>query len=162
MVDEVDEFGRVVDGAVVEEELVGATEPSAVVVVASCFLPQSLRAASARLFFGWAETYSPWLRAFSQVTTLTLVVVVLGLVVEVVVVDVVESPMTMTPRTVVEVCALAPDTPVRTRDPATAAKAALLTMALIRVFIVVLRDWSTAGSSVAHDVTERLYRRHAV
>lgn len=81
-----------------------------VVVVERFFLPQSLFAASARLCLGWEDTYSPWLRAFSQVTATRAfdAAELPGLVVVVLVVDVLAwAGMTTTATTVELVCALA-------------------------------------------------------
>ena len=98
-------------GVVVLEVVVVAAAPATRVVLAPCFLPQSLLAASARLPFGCEDTYSPWFRAFSHVMTgliatppgLVLLVVAAGVVDEVV--D--EAPITTTPTIVDPLCAVA-------------------------------------------------------
>ena len=97
----------VVVGAVVE---VGAPGTMVVVVVVACFLPQSVLAASARFFFGWEDTYSPWLLASAQLTTLAAWAGVFVVVVDVldVVVEDVLLPATTVVTIVDEVVVSAP------------------------------------------------------
>ena len=73
------------------------------VVVGRCRLPQSRFAAVARSPFGRDETYSPWLRAFSHVTSRRVVGVVVGGLV--VVVSTGAAVTTTTPAIEVDPCA---------------------------------------------------------
>ena len=125
---------------VVVVEVEEGVAPRAVVGGAACFFPQSVLAASARFSFGWEDTYSPWLRALAQVTTLAaaadafvVVVVVLEVVVDV------PSPMTITPTMVgEEVVSAVAEAPLSPKSPTAVVTTAVRTRVRVRMFMMLL------------------------